>query len=357
MGARAHVTIRILIVDDSQTARAALSELFASDPELCVVGEAATKDETLRLIESTAPDIVTLDIYLTRESGIDVAAAIMARCARPILLITGVNPNDPQLIYRAMEAGALEVRPKPPGASQPGHAAARDRLIRLVKSLAKVPVVHRYQRARAGAPTVAEKVQAPPPRSGRQVVLFGASTGGPPVLSALFEALPAPFPLPIVVVQHISPGFGEGLVQWLSQTTGHEICTVREPLTIEPGRVFFAADDRHLVFSSSTTITPDDSADSRFQRPSIDVLFESAARRIGANAVAVLMTGMGSDGARGLLALRQAGALTVAQRPETCTIDSMPRHAIDLKAAGVVLSPELIVGFLLNQVPSGRVGT
>ena len=333
--------VRALIVDDSVTARVALKVALAGDPAVLVVGEAETGDEALRLAHRLKPDIVLMDVYLRGQNGLDVAAELMSASPCPILAVTAANPSDPALVFRGMDVGVLDICLKPPAPTSPGYEDARRRLTRLVKVLAEVPVVTRPART-SSSPT-------PPPRAAEPgvpgLVLLGASTGGPPALREILSLLPSPFPLPVVVVQHLTAGFGPGFVAWLSEASGHAVSLVQRPETLAPGRVYVAADDRHARVSAQAVL-PDDAPPRRYQRPSVDVLFTSAAEAFRGPVAAALLTGMGSDGAEGLLALRRAGALTLAQSPETCVVPSMPAEAIALGAAAQVLPIAAIAGAL-----------
>jgi len=328
--------VRALIVDDSRTARLALRAVLESEAGLCVVGEAEGGPEALARARSLKPDIVLMDVYLRDHNGLDVAAELMSTSPCPILAVTAANPTDPALVFRGMEVGVLDIALKPPAPDSPGYEEARRRLTRLVKALARVPVVHRFTSARA-APRPAP-VPAPPTVPG--LLALGASTGGPPVVKAILELLPPPFPLPVVLVQHMTTGFGHGFAKWLADVTRHRVVVVEGAQALEPGVVYVAHDDRHLRLATPRTLAPDDAGPVRHQRPSIDVLFESVARHLGgATTLAALLTGMGDDGARGLLALREAGAVTIAQAPASCVVDSMPSEAIARGAALRVLAP------------------
>ncbi len=339
---------RILIVDDSATARRGLSwALTDASSDIVVAGEAASKSEALAAIERLAPDLVTMDVHLGEDDGVELTSHIMATRPLPILVITGVDPRDPHLIFRAMQAGALDVLPKLPGPSDRFYASERKRLVRAIKALATVPVVTRRVRHPSAPP--APPASAPPIGRGQpadglvrsldapQIVVIGASTGGPPTLQSLLRSIPRPFPLPIVVVQHTSEAFVGTLTSWLSTSTGHRVFVAPAISSPGAGDVIVAPGDAHLTFVERGRLATKAGPPRNFHRPSVDVLFESAAKHCGSSALAALLTGMGADGAEGMLALRRAGATTLAQDPTTCTVDSMPRSAIDLGAASSVL--------------------
>ncbi len=340
---------RVLVVDDSPTARLALRRALEwPGSGLRVVGEAATARQTLRMLRELEPDVVTMDVYLGREDGVEITASIMKSRPRPIVIVTGISPGDPELAFRAMAVGALDVLAKPPAATHASYDAERKRLARTVRSLSLVPVVTRRSTSVPAPPDVAGR--APPPLGigPTAVVVVGASTGGPPLLVDLLGSVPAPLGAPVVIVQHITEGFGEGFAAWLGDVAGHptEYCTSRRRLT--PGVVYVAADYAHLRFCGPDLIEPVAGPHRKFQRPSIDDLFESVPPQRAPFTLAVLLTGMGADGAEGLLALRQAGAFTVAQEPSTCAVEGMPASAIRLHAATEVMRPRAIAALLAD---------
>jgi two-component system chemotaxis response regulator CheB len=298
-----------------------------------------------------------MDVHLTEESGFDVTREIMARLPRPILIVTGRSAADPDLACRALANGALDVASKLSGPNAPDYEQQRLRLTRLVHSLAGVPVLHRTRRRPPA-------VSAEPPRSGRcvpgplsatarpvqvrlpDVLLIGASTGGPQVIAALLQRLPAAWSVPIVIAQHITVGFADGFARWLGQLLTRDVAVVRELTRLQAGRIYVAPDDGDLVFAAPWEVVRKESAPGSPVQPSIDALFTSAARHVGAGAHAILLTGMGRDGAHGLAALARCDAMTLAQSPETCTVDSMPMKAIALGGARLVLSPEEMADLL-----------
>ncbi len=328
------MAVRVLIVDDSPTARLALARALSEDAsDIVIVGEAANAKEALAAIDRLSPDLVTMDVHLGAEDGIQLAAQIMGHHPVPILIVTGVDARNPGLAFRAMQAGALDVVPKLPGPHHPAYAGERQRLRRLTRALAIVPVATRHR------PPPRPMTTSPPMPHGRcEVVLIGASTGGPLALQALLASLERPFPLPIAIVQHVSEGFGEMLGTWLATTTGHRVFTAKSRHVPQPGDVILAPDNAHLVVPGRGLLAVREGPPRNFQRPCIDLLFETAAPAYGAHVTALLLTGMGRDGTAGLRALRDAGARTFAQDPSTCVVDSMPQSAISLGAATAVMS-------------------
>lgn len=346
--------IKVALVDDSKTALLALRQTLERDPEILVVGEARNGFEAMRLINRYNPDLVTMDVFLTRENGLDVAARIMTESPRPIIVVTGINPSDPRLIYQAMQRGVLEVFPKLPAQSDPSYQSRQKEFINLVKNLSQVPVVHqRNRRSQKKAPPVdvatsktRQKIQPNEKYAAANVLLIGASTGGPPVVCQILQSLPKPCPIPIVLVQHISPGFAAGFVEWLSQSTQRHAVLVDKRTSLNSETLYSAPDSNSIMFSSKTHLNLARDEPNGI-RPSIDVLFSSAAELFGRRAIAVLLTGMGADGAYGLQRLFEQGAFTLVQTPSSSAVDSMPRAAIAMNAATKVLTPKEI-GFTLR---------
>ena len=348
---------RVLLVDDSCTARAALRLALSQEPTLEVVGEAADGGAARRLIAQLSPDLITMDLFLRAESGLQLAASIMAVMATPIVVVTAADASDPTLAFRAMQAGVLEVCSKLPAPTHVDYDKRRARLLRVLRTLAHVPVVHRGSLAVRRAHLPPEPwLTHPTGRSsegtkGVGTLLLGASTGGPPVLSRLLRALPRPFPWSIALVQHMIPDFVAGFAKWLGEDTERPVSVVESTCAMQGDSVYVAPANHHLVLHPGGRIGLSREGGTHAYRPSVDVLFESAARCPGSvRSIGVLLTGMGADGARGLLALRRAGARTMVQDPLSCTVQSMPANAIALGAADVVLPVEALARAICEEV-------
>jgi two-component system, chemotaxis family, protein-glutamate methylesterase/glutaminase len=341
---------RVLIVDDSPTARHALTRAIEDRAAgIHVVGTAGTVKEALRLRDSLRPDIVTMDVHLGKDDGVELAARMMSARPLPIVVITAADPRDPALAFRVMDAGALEVLAKPHDAAHARYGDECRRLRQTVSALARVPVVTRRRHPRRVATARQSSSQLPV-----DVVLIGASTGGPPVVQQVLAAMNKPLAVPVAVVQHIADGFVAGLARWLESTTGHPTLVLTGETVMRPGVVYLANTGTHLEVTRAGLLTATPGPPRNYQLPSIDVLFESAATHLGARACAVLLTGMGRDGADGLAALRQHGALTIAQEPSTCVVDSMPASAIQAGAAASILPPERIGAALDEAIEVSR---
>jgi len=339
--------IRVLVVDDSLTVRKRLVDVLGSDRELEVVGEAGDGPEAIELCGRLRPDVMTLDMMLPTMNGLAVTEHVMAFFPTPIVIVSSsTNRGDLFKTYDALAAGAVEVLDKP-GATEPADDWER-RLVALVKLVSRIKVVthprgrlslHRRSLAPGTRP---EAQPAPPPRSQStyELVAIGTSTGGPNALVDVLRRLPETFPLPILIVIHIGRPFAVGFAEWLAGQSQLRVSIAVDgdplPRRGRPG-VLIAPPDVHLVVRNRVLrLTSDPERHSC--RPSVDVLFESIARELGAAAIACVLTGMGRDGAEGLCAIHRAGGMTIAQDETSSVVFGMPREAIALGAARRVLA-------------------
>lgn len=329
--------VRVMIVDDSATVRLGLRRLLAQDDGIEVVGEAADGKATLAKFPGLMPDLVLMDVLMPEMDGLETTREILRRHPKPILLVSDLVEHDPSLPFRALEAGALEVIAKPTAADLQDPARAR-RFIRKIRMLAKVPVITRRHSGTPGAEIQACVPENPSALPLPTLVAIGASTGGPPALEKLLRGLGGDPPFTIAVVQHMTQGFLPGMVRWLIDVTGRRIVLGDRPRELEPGLVVVACDDNHLELSQGRLLPVADPP-RRGHRPSVDHLFESiAATPTASRSVGMLLTGMGDDGARGLLKMRMAGAYTLVQDEASSVVYGMPKVAKDLGAGAEQLS-------------------
>jgi two-component system chemotaxis response regulator CheB len=332
--------IRVLVVEDSSTVRQRLVEVLSADPDLEVVGEAEDGKRGIELCTALRPDVVTLDMMLPLLTGVAVTEYIMAYCPTPILIVSSsTNRGELFKTYDALAAGAVDVLEKPAGDAS--DEAWERRLLSTVKLIARIKVIT-HPRGRLGAigRSTVGSVRAPPvdPRTPARVLAIGASTGGPAAVVDVLRSLSPSFPWPVLLVVHIGGPFGSAFADWLDSQSPLPTAYAREgePLSAATGRVVMAPPGKHLILRDGRLrLTMDPERHSC--RPSVDVLFESLATDQGAAVVACLLTGMGRDGAAGLLAIRRAGGLTIAQDEKTSVVWGMPREAVKLDAAERVL--------------------
>jgi two-component system, chemotaxis family, protein-glutamate methylesterase/glutaminase len=327
--------IRVLVVDDSLTVRARLVELLRAESGIEVVGEAADGRRAVELCAKLKPDVVTLDIVMPDMTGLHATEHIMAHNPTPILVVSSsFNRGELFDTYSALQAGAVDAIEKP----RPDDVGWEARFVGAVRMVARIKVIT-HPRARLGSRKRAVSVQpaaststSTEPRELAAIAL-GASTGGPGALSSVLSAIAPRFTLPILVILHIDAPFATAFADWLAHQCGHRVrlAVDGERLVDAGGSVLVAPAERHMIVQHGRVHLVD-TAPRNHCKPSIDVLFESLAGELGAGVAAALLTGMGRDGARGLLAIRAAGGVTFAQDEATSTIYGMPREAVALAA-------------------------
>jgi two-component system chemotaxis response regulator CheB len=330
--------LRVLVVDDSAASREHLSQLLVQDPALRVAGAAADGAQAVELARRLRPDVIVMDVFMPKVGGYEATRRIMEEVPTPIVMVSAsLSAAEVTAGIDAVRAGALTIMEKPHGGDHPAAAEEARQLIETVKLMAEVRVVRRW-------PQTAERpklLSLPPRRPGGEirVVAIGSSTGGPQVLAEVLSRLPAELPLPVAVVQHLAPGFLDGLRQWLASSTRLTVKLAEHAEMARDGHVYLAPDGYHLRVTGfgRLQLSPRGSADAFC--PSVTVLFDSVTESYGPAAIGVLLTGMGRDGASGLRRMREAGAITVAQDEETSAIFGMPAAAIALDAATHVLPP------------------
>jgi two-component system chemotaxis response regulator CheB len=342
--------IRVLIVDDSATARTLLVSILAADPAIQVVGEAVDGIEAIAMTQRLRPDLVTMDLHMPRLDGLEATREIMITAPTPIIIVTGTTRlREVKESLETLRVGALDVVVKPPGPRSPGFAAAAEHLVATVKALSQVKVV-RHWRPAAAAPAAPARVRVPRGGVRGQIVAIAASTGGPAALQALLCSLPAEFALPILVVQHITPGFVSGLAAWLNASSALHVKVAEPGEHLTPRTVLLAPDHHHLGISGRGTVLLSTAPPIGGFRPSASFLFESVGRAFGGAAVAVILSGMGDDGVEGLRTVRHAGGRVIAQDEASSVIFGMPGAAV---AAGLVDLVEPVSSIAASLVALG----
>ncbi len=345
--------IKVLIVDDSKVVQELMEHILTSDPDIRIVGIASSGKEAIKLTREKRPDIITMDFHMPDMDGSDATRTIMETTPTPIIIVSGsIGTTDIKHSFDLIESGALAVVLRPPGIQHPGFNNARKELIQTIKLMAEVKVVRHYNRKNK----VSLKSFVIPSENELKrelkLVAIGASTGGPAALQKILSGLPKEFPLPVVIVQHISSGFLAGFVQWLSISSGIPLQIASDGEKIKAGTAYMAPDGFHLGVQQGLVIMLSTLPPENGLRPSVDHLFRSVAQVVGKNAIGVLLTGMGKDGASELKGMRDSGAITIAQDEESSVIFGMPGEAVKIGAAGHVLPIDRIAEFLNELVKS-----
>jgi two-component system chemotaxis response regulator CheB len=334
--------IRVLVVDDSLVCRELLSEQLNQSKDIQVVGQACSGKEAIVLNRKLLPDLITMDVMMPGLDGYATIEEIMSSLPVPILVVTSVPEKDGVgQNFKALSAGALDILEK----SEVNDEAA-EVLRNKVRLLAGVPVIHHTKKEKK------QRIRSLPGLSTghRFVVAITSSTGGPKALVEILGALPRKYGAAILVTQHMPRAFTSGFVAWLDHEVALDVSAAREGDTILPGRVLVAPGDRHLVMRSSSTVGLSDEPPVGSHRPSGTLMFSSVAGTCGSKTVGVVLSGMGRDGADGLLDLHRAGGLCIAQDEASSLVFGMPKVAIDMGAVDEVLD---IVGITDLLVQSG----
>ena len=331
---------RVLIIDDSASVRQAMTALLGADPEIEVIGAASDPFAAAQKMREEAPDVITLDVEMPRMDGITFLRKLMAQRPTPVVMCSSLTEAGSETLMQALEAGAVDVILKPRIGVADHLAESAERIRDVVKGAAKARLGARRATMLVEKKLTADAVLAPPShramaKTTEVVACLGASTGGTESLREVLQALPANAP-GIVIVQHMPAGFTASFAKRLNSLCEVEVKEAQDGDPVLRGHVLIAPGDRHMLLERQGAryhvSVRDGPAVSR-HRPSVDVLFRSAARSAGANAIGVIMTGMGDDGAQGLGEMREAGAMTIAQDEATSVVFGMPREAIRRGAA------------------------
>lgn len=324
--------------------------ILQNAPDLQVIGTARNGAEAVRLAKRLKPDVITMDIFMPEMDGFEATRQIMSETPCPVVIISASTDKDQRdLTFNALKAGALSVLEKP---TLQDTTEVYQALANQVRLMSEVKVVRRWNKPTGPLdPKLITPAHVPTPgqngSSKIQMLVIASSTGGPGILAEILSKLPADFPTPILIVQHITPGFGAGLADWLNQQTPLQVHLARHADEPKAGQVLIAQEEAHMVVNSMGLIALNNAPPLHGLRPAADYLFHSVARVYGPTAIGVILTGMGSDGAEGLQAMHRAGARTIAQDKETCVVFGMPAAAIALEAAEQVLPAKQIAPAIL----------
>ena len=348
--------INVLLVDDSTEVRADLRRLLTAQRDITVVGEATSGREVLRMVGVLKPDVVLMDADMPGMDGFETTVEVMARSALPIIIVSAhEDALETDKAFRAMEAGAVALVALPSGTGE-SHGRREAEIVQTVRAMSEVRVVHR--RRRTAAPRAPLPSAAPPTPAACgaiDLIAIGASTGGPQALQRVLAGLPDDLTASVVVVQHITPDFQASFVNWLADATGLPVHLAKNGQGTQRGNVYVAPHPYQMGIDRQRRIVLRDDPPESGLRPSVSYLFRSVAAVAARRTAAILLTGMGQDGAAELLELRSRGAITVAQDETTSIVHGMPGEAIRLGAAMFVLPPDEIAA-LLSTVMNGANG-
>lgn len=328
--------IRVLIAEDSPLIAIMMRDLLNQDPEIQVVGWAKNGRQAIELRNSLEPDVITMDLDMPVLAGLQAIKAIASTRPVPILVVSQmIESRGSTLAFEALRSGAVDIMMKPGGYGERGYLKIKEEMISRIKAVARIKPIRRIKESQ---PNRSRANSSWKRAAGKGVVVIGASTGGPPALAIILKRLPGDLPFPIAIVQHIAPGFITGLAQWLNDESPLPVKVAMNEEELRAGAVYLAPDNYHLEIGTDKNILLNVSPPVRGHRPSVDQLMESAARSYSRQAVGVLLTGMGSDGAEGLKKIREAGGKTIAQDEATSLVFGMPREAA-LRGAAEIVSP------------------
>jgi len=348
--------LKVLVAEDSPTTRQLLVEIINAAPGLQVVAEARNGAEALDLVHRHGPDVITLDIRMPEMDGFEATKRIMTECPTPIVIVSSaVNQRDAEVSAHALRLGALWVLPKPPGPMEPEFSVAAREIVNTIRNMASVKLVKRR-----GIALPTRFTTHPQPRVVRpaaslpaRVVAVAASTGGPAAVNELLSRLSGPFRAPILLVQHISPGFTHSLAGSLNNNSYLRVKVAEQDEALCAGIVYLAPDGRHLELADAETIRLGDSAPVRGFRPAATRLFKAVAKELGKESLGVILTGMGQDGADGLRAIHRAGGRVLAQDEASSVVFGMPKAAIDAGVVDEVLDVKEIAARVNELVTNG----
>lgn len=347
--------IRVLIVEDSLVCAEIIKQILETDPQIEVVGIAGNGKEAIEMVPVLKPDLITMDIHMPVMNGLEATEYIMAYHPTPIVVVSSsIHDRDTHLAFEAISAGALDVLEKPEPVIWESFSKIGNELINKVKFLSQVKVITHIRGKRktrrlesdSSNSKLEEKFFLNSRKNGKKydysVVVIAASTGGPRALGKILSSLPKNFPLPIVIGQHIAEGFLGGLVDWLSSISKIPVKVAEHHEEIKPSQIYVCPVEQNTVVVEPGVFELVKPGDRELYRPSLDLLISSTANVYRNRAIGVILTGMGTDGARGMKRIFDFKGYTIAQDEKTCTVFGMPKAAIELGAAREVLPIDLI---------------
>jgi len=339
--------IRVLIVEDSAVVSTLLMAIINNEQDLEVIGQAKTGAEAIEMSEALNPDLITMDIRMPVMDGLTAIRKIMSTRPKPIVVISSNIDDELQISFKAIDEGALAVLEKPCGVNDAQFSSMQREITNTIRCMAEVKLIKRRM---LQPPVLTEQVTML--EKGYQIVVIGSSTGGPQALKTILSGFPENFSMPIVITQHISTGFVEGLTEWLNESCLLQVKIATDGEKLMAGVVYFAPDHAHCMIKKRGAdyyieLCKEQGGD--YFMPSVARLFQSVADHCLGNAIGIILSGMGNDGAAALLAMRQRECLTIAQDEQSSIIFGMPKAAIELEAAMRILPVDEISMNLLTS--------
>ncbi len=339
---------KVLLVEDSLIALELLQRLLKQSAEVEIVGTARNGQEALDLIPATNPGVICTDLHMAPIDGLELTRQVMANFPRPILVISNsVQEDDTKNIFSLLQAGAVDIFPKPTSGDYKEYDQVKHRLLAKIKMLSQVTV-----KARSGN-TILNPIGSSPNINDTgtlRAIAIGASTGGPQAIHKIITALPQNLPIPIICAQHIGDGFLTGLISWLNEDSQLTIKIAQVGETPAPRTVYFAPEKAHLEFDPQGKFIYSNFTSSTGTCPSIDTLFRSVARIYGRSSASILLTGIGTDGTIGMQAIAAAGGTTIAQDEQSCLVFGMSKQAIAAGCVQHTLGIQEIAPFLITKI-------
>lgn len=340
--------LNVLVADDSAVSLKLLVSIINAAPAMCVVGEATTGRQAIKLAQNLRPDVIVMDVIMPDLTGVEAIQEIMRVHPLPIVAVSAhLGSSETTFALDAIKAGALTAVPKPPGPRSPTYYKEVATLVNTVRAMADVEVIHHRISATPAKVPVQITINSANLSTPPEIVAIAASTGGPAALSEILQNLPTDFSVPVVIVQHIAADFVPSLVQHLAASTSLPISLAVENDQPMPSHIYLAPGNAHLRLTPSHRFSFDPTLGTAQFMPSANILLQSVARSYGAQAVGIVLTGMGNDGTLGLNLMREAGAFTIAQDELSSVVFGMPKAAIAAGAVRQVLSLSQIAETLI----------
>lgn len=342
--------IKVLLIDDSPIVLNILKRILDKSSEVLVIGTAKNGEEGLEQVKFLNPDVVCTDLMMPVMDGLEFTKRLMESNPKPILVVSaalqGANETN---VFQLLEAGALDVFPKPSGGSEKEYDLIRDKIVSKIRVISSIPVYKKVKK-NPGETTASHPAISTNPNKKIKILAIGASTGGPNALLAILEKLPKDISVPILCVQHISDGFIDSLVAWLGQNTKLKIKIMHDGETPLAGNVYFPQNMKHMVIGVDGKLQISNEAPYNGHCPSVNVMFKSVAKYAGDKVLGVLLTGMGDDGATGLLTIKHMGGKTIGEAESSCVVYGMPKVAKEIGAVDIQLPIDKIAAHILGYI-------